>query len=312
MRGELIPVWCDTWQGVWRPLSKHPQAPQDLFVELFREFAVRPVVPPEPPTPPPEAFDADGRLVRPEDVEARQVYEAARDTFEDQLSKYDDAITGKGSAIAFRRFFVETIKTERAAVELLENANNVIDGFGVDALRNQYFVLVEQFLNKYSLRYDLRRPFTLQPTMTGIFSGLVRELREITRQDAHLHTLMIDFEDAVRDLRAGATQNRIKTCIQKQMNLLEAMGGMCPAVTENTLGRICDQVGTWPHLRVKESMKSLYKFASDYPGIRHAGTPGNAIRDIEMKDMVALTVLLAGFAPYLSHQLNSDTVYRGI
>ena len=122
---------------------------------------------------------------------------------------------------------------------------------------------------------------------------------------------MIDFEDAVRDLRAGATQNRIKTCIQKQMNLLEAMGGMCPAVTGNTLGRISDQVGTWPHFSVKESMKSLYQFASDYPGIRHAGTPGNAIRDIEIKDMVALTVLLAGFAPYLSHQLNSDTVYRG-
>lgn len=58
--------------------------------------------------------------------------------------------------------------------------------------------------------------------------------------------------------------------------------------------------------------KNLYRFASDYPGIRHGGTPAHALREIEMKDMVAITVLLAGFAPYLSHQLNSDIVYRGM
>ncbi len=98
---------------------------------------------------------------------------------------------------------------------------------------------------------------------------------------------------------------------QKQVNLLEAMGGMCPNVTENTLGRICEQVGDVAHNKVKVAMKNLYGFASDYPGIRHGGNRRHAIRDIEMRDMVAMTVLLAGFVPYLSHQMNSDNVYRG-
>lgn len=312
MRGELIPVWRDSWSCVWRPLARHPSAPGDLFAELFREFAPAPTSPAEPPAPPAHAFDNEGELVLPEFIEKQEAYKAARRSYETQLAKYQEAIANRGAGLAFRQHIAEAVKTERAAVTLLEEAHDVIDGFGVEALRNHYFVLVEQFLEKYSLRYDLRRPFALQPTMTGIFAGLVVELRDITRQDAHLHSLMIEFDEAVRDLRGGATPTRIKTCIQKQVNLLEAIGGMCPQVTENTLGRICDQVGTWPHNKVKDAMKSLYGFASDYPGIRHGGNRRHAIRDIEMRDMVAMTVLLAGFAPYLSHQMNSDTVYRGL
>ena len=58
-------------------------------------------------------------------------------------------------------------------------------------------------------------------------------------------------------------------------------------------------------------MKDLYGFASDYPGIRHGGTPSNALRPVDMRDMVALSILLAGFTPYLNHALNADVVYRG-
>jgi hypothetical protein len=166
------------------------------------------------------------------------------------------------------------------------------------------------------LRYDLRRPFTLHTTLTGVFAKLVTELKAITKADAHLHQLMGEFEESVRDLRIDTTSARIKTCIQRQVNLLEAIGKHCPVVTVNTLGQICDQLGTlpnvvWPHDKVRDAMKDLYKFASDYPGIRHGGTPANARRDIEMRDMVAISVLLAGFTPYLSHQVDSNVVYKG-
>ena len=30
-----------------------------------------------------------------------------------------------------------------------------------------------------------------------------------------------------------------------------------------------------------------------------------------MRDMVAMSILLAGFTPYLAAQLNADSVYRG-
>ena len=149
------------------------------------------------------------------------------------------------------------------------------------------------------------------PTLPGVFASLVRDLRVLASQDAHLDALMKEFENAVRDLRHDCSDGRIKTCIQKQVNLLEAIGRTVPGVTGATLGAICNQVGTWPHEKLKEAMRDLYGFASDYPGIRHGGTPANALRAVDMRDMVAMSILLAGFTPYLSNGLDADVVYRG-
>ena len=83
--------------------------------------------------------------------------------------------------------------------------------------------------------------------------------------DQHLTNLLHAFEESIRELRSGTTDVRIKTCIQRQMNLLEAFGSECKGVTGDTLGKICDQVGTWPHAEVKKAVKSLYSFASELP-----------------------------------------------
>jgi hypothetical protein len=74
---------------------------------------------------------------------------------------------------------------------------------------------------------------------------------------------------------------------------------------------MCNQIETWPHGAIKASLKNLYGFASNYPSIRHAGNPASALRAIEMRDMVAMSILLAGFTPYLSDRLNADDVYYG-
>jgi hypothetical protein len=122
---------------------------------------------------------------------------------------------------------------------------------------------------------------------------------------------MKDFKNAVRDLRHDCSDGRIKTCIQKQVNLVEAIGRSFPGVTGTTLGKICDQVGTWPHEKLKAAMKNLYGFASDYPGIRHGGTPASALRAVDMRDMVAMSILLTGFTPYLESRLSADAIFGG-
>jgi hypothetical protein len=280
MRGEFLPVWSETWRDVWSKLAKHADAPDDLFSELYRELVV-----------------ASAIQLTPEALA--------------------DAVANPARAKSkFRCASANQFSNESAVIGFLERAHSVAVDLGGDPLANRYFTLVEVFLTKFSLRYDLRRPFTLHPTLPGVFARMVTELKTVTRADAHLHQLMGDFEEAVRDLRADPSSYRIKTCIQKQVNLLEAIARLCPAVTENTLGRICDQLGVlpnavWPHDRVRDAMKDLYRFASDYPGIRHSGTPANARRDIDMRDMVAISILLAGFTPYLSHQVDSNIVYRG-
>jgi hypothetical protein len=212
---------------------------------------------------------------------------------------------------AFQRVRPNDIAGERTLVTFLEAVHPALDDLGGDELSNRYFNLLEQFIEKFSLRYDLRRPCILCPTLPGVFASLVRDLRVLASQDAHLDSLMKDFENAVRDLRNDCSDGRIKTCIQKQVNLLEAIGRGFPGVTETELGGICNQVGTWPHNAIRASLKNLYGFTSDYPGIRHGGTPAHALRAIETRDLVAMSILLVGFTPYLTDQLNADIVYRG-
>src|SRR5882724_9676735 len=275
MRGEFIGVWSETWREIWEVLGLHEAAPSDLFCELYYELS-----------------DALKLILTAQELaEISDDPERSRKTFENTRTQ---DLSGEPKLVAF-----------------LEDAHEIFQDLGGDTLSNHYFNLLATFIDKFSLRYDLRRPCILCPTLPGVFANLLRDLRAVTSQNANLDSRMKDFEDAVRDLRYGCTEGRIKTCIGKQFMLLEAMGAGCPGVTKKTLGDICDQIGTWPHATIRESLKRPYGFASDYPGIRHGTDSEGAVRNVDMRDMVAICILLAGFTPYLTDLLNADIVYRG-
>lgn len=275
MRGEFIGVWSDTWRELWLPLIDHEDVPEDIFCDLYRALAPA--------------------------LKSRLSVEALADIIDNPIQSRE----------TFENTGADDLAGERVLVAFFESAHSALDELAGDELSNRYFNLLAGFIDKFSLRYELRRPCTLCPTLPGVFASLVWDLRVFAAQDAHMDALMKEFEGAVRDLRDDCSEGRIKTCIQKQVNLLEAIGRTAPGVTGTTLGVICNQIGTWPHFKLKEAMKDLYGFASDYPGIRHGGTPGNALRAVDMRDMVAMSILLAGFTPYLAAQLNADSVYRG-
>lgn len=283
MRGEFIGVWSECWREIWSKLARHTKAPDDLFIELYQELVKVFIIPPNQTSD--EKVLAEKRFA---------------EIFSDPAQAKKVFMKTKSSSLCGERFLVK----------FFERAYQVVEDLGGDLLANRYFNLVNAFINKYSLRYDLRRPCCLHPTLSGIFANLMRDIKTATTQDAHLNSLMKDFESAIRDLRTECSDTRIKTCIQKQINLMEAMGARYPGVNKTTLGDICDQVGTWPHGALKESLKRIYGFASDYPGIRHGSTPKGVIRDIEMRDMVAVSILLAGFTPYLTDQINGDIIYQ--
>jgi hypothetical protein len=275
MRGEFIGVWPETWREIWLPLIDHEDVPEDIFCELYRELA-------KALKSPPSVENLADIIDNP--VQSRQAFEK---TTEDQFAE------------------------ERALVGFFEAAYDALEELGGDELTNRYFNLLAAFIEKFSLRYDLRRPCVLCPTLPGVFASLVRDLRALASQDPHLDQLMKEYEDAVRDLRFGCTDGRIKTCIGKQFMLLEAIGALDPGVTKNTLGDMCEQLNSWPHATIKEALKKLYGFASDYPGIRHGRSAKGALRGIEMRDMVAMSILLTGFTPYLERRLSAEAIYGG-
>ncbi len=281
MRGELIAVWSETNREIWLPLVDQPLGeddegvPEDIFCELYRALA-------------------------PALLPALSV--------EDLADIIDDPVQ---SRVAFEETCADDLADERTLVGFFESVHDALEELGGEELANRYFNMLSSFIEKFSLRYELRRPCILCPTLPGMFTSLVRDLQVLTSQDPHLDMLMKDFEAAVRDLRHDSSDRRIKTCIQKQVNLLEAIGRTAPGVTGMTLGAICDQVGTWPHDRLKTAIKNIYGFTCDYPGIRHGGTRASALRAVDMRDMVAMSILLTGFTPYLENRLSAEAIFGG-
>ena len=275
MRGEFLGVWSETWREIWQPLIDHQDVPEDIFCELYRELA--------------------------NTLKSSPSVEDLADIIDNPLQ----------SRQAFEQIRSEHLAGERELVAFFEAVHEALEELGDDELTDRYFKLLTVFIGKFSLRYDLRLPCVLGPTLPGLFASLVRDLRALASQDPHLDQLMKEYEDAARDLRFGCTEGRIKTCIGKQFMLMEAIGGLDPGVTKNTLGDMCEQLNSWPHATIKEALKKLYGFASDYPGIRHGSRAKGAVRAIEMRDMVAMSILLMGFTPYLERRLSADAIYGG-
>jgi hypothetical protein len=270
MGGEFIKVWSESWKAIWLPLAESDDAPADLFCELYRELAAAFATP----------------------LSAQVL----ADVIDDMLQSRQSFEQSKSAQFA----------SEKALVRFFETSHGVLDDLKDDELANRYFGLLSDFIEKYSLGYSLRRPCALSPTLPCMFADLASSLKRLTSTDEHLAALHHAHEEAIRDLRYGATEERIKTCISRQFMLMEAIASRADAVTAQTLGDMCNQLVSWPHVTIKESLKRLYGFSSDYPGIRHAGNSAGQLRAIETKDLAALSILLMGYMPYLTNALETN------
>jgi hypothetical protein len=303
MRGQLLPVWPQTWIHIWLPLNESEEAPEELFSELYREFSAMPRRPKEPPQA--TEFADDGGLSLSADIAARDAYRIALDQFAKDRAAHEEALDSSGVAqMRFQVLLNTQVTDEASAMSFLDRAFVVIESFENNKLRAEYVALVRSFIDTFNLRYDLRASFVLSATLSGLFASLWSEFRGITTNDPHLRNMFEEFEDAMSDSTREPTAGRIKSCLQKQFNLTEALGQRHPGVNADTLGGICNQITSWPHATVKEALKKIYGLRSDFPGISHGGNPEAAQRELDMRDQLAISVLLIGFVPYLMHDLD--------
>jgi hypothetical protein len=223
----------------------------------------------------------------------------------------DIIINDKSKSVdAFEKVEASSIASEAALVGFLETAYAIAGDYGGNSLASAYVGLLTDFIEKYSLRYDICLPCMLCPTLPGIFTSLFRDACRLGSVNGNIAERFEDFQEAVHGLRLGQTKGRIATCISKQVMLLEAIGAATNNVKGTELRAISDQMRQWPHPAVKLSLQNLYGFTSDFPGVRH-GTPSTGmLRDLDMRDLVAMSILLTGFTPYFSDQINPDSVYR--
>jgi hypothetical protein len=277
MHGELIAAWTESKSDIWDALAKAEDSPNDLYCELYRCAS--------------RAFKVAGSS----DLLAQQEQKLAETLGDAELAK-----------TAFTELSATEFSGERQLRKFFEEVYEELDSLYDTQLANIYLDLLKDFVRKYNIRYEIVAPCQLVPSLTGIFSGLVSEIAALTDREPHLEELMNAFRKSIQDFRFDSSEDRIKTSIQKQFNLLEGIGRRYPGVTKGDLGSICDQIGCWPHSQVKNSISNLYTFACDYPGIRHGGRHESKKRSMETRDLVAMVVLLTGFLPYLSDDIDSD------
>lgn len=278
MRGELIAVWSETRREIWQPLidelllETDAGVPDDIFCELYRELVIALKAPPS-------AQDLADIIDNP--LQSRETFETVG---------------------------AEDIAGERALVGFFESTHDALEELGGDQLSNRYFNLLAGFIDKFSLRYDLRRPCTLCPTLPGLLTNLVQQVRVISQADGHLAKLNHEFEEALRDLRLGRTETRIKSCLTKQFILVEGIANTRNGTIGETLGQRCNQA-SWPHPTLKAAAGNIYGFRSDYPGLGHAGNPKAVGRDLDDRELIGVSCMLLGVLPYVDSSIDLNQMY---
>ena len=271
MSGGLRHAWDYLGAEVWEPLAdystKGATAPPDLFSDLCA--AVDEFLSP--------------RLAANELAEARNDIENARRRF----------LSLKGTDFV----------NESAIVRFLEETHVVIATYEKPGFEDLYSQLLRDALGKFNLRYRLDDPFTLRFLLPGSFTNLYAELQRLNTNNPHLTVLWADFEWAFDQYARSQGDPDLRTSIAKASNYLEGLASATNGKS-GSLRKLCDRLSDWPHYKVKEAVKSLYDFCSDYPGIRHGGTRGNQKRQLDRRDSIAINVSLLALATYLGNGLD--------
>jgi hypothetical protein len=271
MTGNFRSQWECTPDEIWEPLAAHEQAPLSLFTDLFTSV--------------------DGYLALPTPV-------AVFDEITNDTAKAHDAFCVlKGM----------DFDTETALADFLASAHKVVSDYSIPGYAELFKLLLRQFLRKYNLRYRLDDPFKLRFLLPGSFSNLYAELQRVNVGNPQLLTLWSDFEHSFDRYLRSQENTDLRTCLSSAHRYAEGLAGStCGAA--DTLGNLCRQIHDWPHVTIREALKKLDGFCSDYPGIRHAGNSTSQLRILGGKDSVLISVLLLTFSGYLSPQIDAQVV----
>lgn len=197
----------------------------------------------------------------------------------------------------------DDFEAEMQVVYAVAAVRELLEEYDSDEGVMAYRAMLAGFVDRYSLRYYVGPRCELRGTLPGVATSTFFEFRKICELSDSLRPQLEDFEHALAEAIDDPAQTRIKTALAKLFILMEGIAGQHPdtaAVQQGAFGELCQRISVWPHSAVQNAAENLYKFACDYPGIRHAGTAGNMKRPIEVQDLAAICTIMFGFTSYLT------------
>lgn len=267
MSGNLLHAWNYFGAEIWEPLAefslKGELAPPDLFSDLF----------------------------------------AAADDFLSPRPSYEDLEDARNNPEGAKQRFLALkgtdFSSEFAIVHFLEEVHDVLAEYEISGFVDSYHRLLREALSKFNLRYRLDDPFTLRFMLPGSFSNLYEELKRANASNGYLADLISDFEKSFDRYVRTQDPTDLKTCIAKASNYADGLASTTHGYS-GTLGSVSKKLTDWPHDNLREALEKLYHFCSDYPGIRHGGTPSNAKRPLAARDVTLASLLFLSFSGYLT------------
>lgn len=281
MIGSLLDRWNQTWEIIWEPLKHVPDTPLQMYGDLYL-------------------------------TAVRYFKEREKPQYAEQVAIANEP---EKALRKFREIRGQHFKGETDIVSFFESAYEVLEEYDIEELVMQYFDLVTSFLSLYNLRYRLVRPFELLIQLPWIYADIYQELNEVNLRNPHLKELMDDFEHAFSRFALTKKRRDLRTAIAKASNYVEGVATTRLKLSQGkSLGELCDdltQDRAWPHKNIKGSLLELYAFCNDYPGVRHAGTKNNRLRELEDKDTVIISTLLIAFSGYIQNQVSIKKILNG-
>ncbi len=272
MIGSLRESWEYTWIDIWEPLGNLPQSPLDLYIQFYRTCV-------------------DYLRRKPNNQDLAEIVNSP----EMALSAFQ-AIEGK------------KFRDEISTVQFLERVHGLMTDIGSRILIRRYCEYVSKFLKKYNLRYETAEPFALRVRLPALYADIYEHLRQVNLANAHLTQLMTDFEISFSDFVRTRAQRDLRTSLARASNYAEGIASVELNIPGGTLGHMCNQLAVWPHNAIRDAVKNLYQFCSDYPAIRHAGNPNNQLRALEVKDTIIISALFFAASGYLHQQVRLEDV----
>lgn len=203
-----------------------------------------------------------------------------------------------------------SLRSEGAVVKFFENAYDVISESGSADFENLFRELIGVFIRGRNLGYELKSPFSLASNVHGVFSALFDEISSAAAKNTRTNSAFNDFKVALQSVQSSKSDGDIKTFILKSSMLAEALASIVPDSSGQTLSDLCNSIDCWPHSAIRETVKKLYGFCSDYPGIRHNSSSRGQLRELDIRDAVIVPMLLVVASGYFGSDERLKEIFK--
>jgi len=200
-------------------------------------------------------------------------------------------------------------QNETKCIELLEGYYGILSEFKDGKMAENYRQELAEYVEEHNLRYALTNDCKLKLSLQGLLVSGYSKLRALVSNETTLTQALSQLEESVS--RLGATTQEERNAIGIATNLLEGIAKDKTTNHQPTLGKAIEGCDVFPHEALRTCVKNFYRFASDYPNIRHAGTPANKIRELKKDDALLFVSLALAFGLYVFDNDSTQSIIMG-